>query len=51
MSEEPKKVSAVAKKQKKVIEQWAETKDPYVNALYKKLRNNQKKITKIDEVD
>lgn len=40
MSEEQKKVSAVAKKQKKVIEQWAETKDPYVNALYKKLRNN-----------
>ena len=51
MSEEQKKVSAVTKKQKKVIEQWAETKDPYVNALYKKLRNNQKKITKIDEVE
>ena len=51
MSEEQKKVSAVTKKQKKVIEQWAETKDPFVNALYKRLRNCQKKVTKIDEVE
>jgi uncharacterized glyoxalase superfamily metalloenzyme YdcJ len=51
MSEEQKQVSAVSKKQKKVIEQWAETKDPFVNALYKRLRNAQKKLTKIDEVD
>ena len=51
MSEEQKQVSASSKKQKKVIEQWAETKDPFVNALYKKLRNAQKKLTKIDEVD
>jgi hypothetical protein len=33
------------------IEQWADTKDPYVNQLYKKLRNNQKKMTKIAEVE
>lgn len=51
MSEEQKNVSAVSKKQKKVIEQWADTKDSYVNALYKKLRNSQKKLTKIDEVE
>ena len=51
MSEEQKQVSAVSKKQKKVLEQWAETKDPFVNALYKKLRNSQKKLTKIDEVE
>ena len=51
MSEEQKNVSAVSKKQKKVIEQWAETKDAFVNALYKKLRNSQKKLTKIDEVE
>jgi hypothetical protein len=31
--------SAVSKKQKKVIEQWADTQDAYVNKLYKKLRN------------
>lgn len=43
--------SAVSKKQKKQIEQWAETKDPFVNQLYKKLRNGQKKLTKIDEVE
>lgn len=51
MSEEQKQVSAVSKKQKKVLEQYADTKDPFVNALYKRLRNAQKKITKIDEVD
>jgi hypothetical protein len=51
MSEEQKQVSAVSKKQKKVIEQWAETKDAFVNALYKKLRNSQKKLTKIEEVE
>ena len=46
--------AAVSKKQKKdtlKIEQWAETKDPYVNQLYKRLRNNQKKINKINEVE
>jgi hypothetical protein len=51
MSEEQKQVSAVSKKQKKVIEQWAETKDPFVNALYKRLRNSQKKLTKIEDVE
>jgi hypothetical protein len=51
MSEEQKQVSAVSKKQKKVIEQWAETKDPFVNALYKRLRNGQKKLTKIEDVE
>jgi hypothetical protein len=51
MSEEQKQVSAVSKKQKKVIEQWAETKDAFVNALYKRLRNAQKKLTKIDDVE
>jgi hypothetical protein len=51
MSEEQKQVSSVSKKQKKVLEQWADTKDAYVNALYKRLRNAQKKLTKIDEVD
>ena len=41
------------KKQKKdtKIDQWAETKDPFVNQLYKRLRNNAKKINKINEVE
>jgi gas vesicle protein len=43
------------KKQKKdigpKIEQWADTKDPYVNQLYKKLRNISKKINKISDVE
>jgi hypothetical protein len=43
--------SVVSKKQKKVIEQWAETKDPYVNKLYKKLRNGQKKLNDIEDVE
>ena len=51
MSEEQKQVSAVSKKQKKVLEQYADTKDAFVNALYKRLRNAQKKLTKIDEVE
>lgn len=33
------------------IEQWAETKDPFVNNLYKRLRNGQKKINQIKELD
>jgi|LauGreDrversion4_2_1035121.scaffolds.fasta_scaffold250172_1 gas vesicle protein len=45
-----------AKKQQKKdigpkIEQWADTKDPFVNNLYKRLRNTQKKINKIAEVE
>lgn len=40
-----------SKKETKVIEQWADTKDPYVNQLYKRLRNSQKKINKIVEVE
>ena len=51
MSEEQKQVSAVSKKQKNGLEQYADTKDAFVNALYKKLRNAQKKLTKIDEVE
>lgn len=44
-------VSAVSKKTKKVIEQWADTQDAYVNKLYKKLRNGQKKLNDIQEVE
>ena len=33
------------------IDQWAETKDPFVNQLYKRLRGNQKKMNKIKEVE
>lgn len=40
-----------AKKDTKVLEQWADTKDPFVNQLYKKLRNIQKKINSILEVE
>ena len=40
-----------AKKDTKVLEQWADTKDPFVNQLYKKLRNSQKKINSILEVE
>ena len=43
--------SAVSKKQKKQIEQWAETNDAFVNQLYKKLRNGQKKLNNIAEVE
>jgi hypothetical protein len=46
--------SQVAKKGKKdtlKIEQWAETKDPFVNQLYKRLRNSQKKLARIAEVE
>lgn len=43
--------SAVSKKTKKVIEQWAETPDAFVNKLYKKLRNGQKKLNDIAEVE
>lgn len=43
--------SAVSKKTKKVIEQWADTPDAYVNKLYKKLRNGQKKLNDIQEVE
>ena len=37
--------------QDKKLEQWAETKDPFVNNLYKRLRNNQKKIKQIQELE
>lgn len=40
-----------SKKDTKVLEQWADTKDPFVNQLYKKLRNSQKKINSILEVE
>ncbi len=40
-----------SKKDAKLLEQWAETKDPFVNQLYKRLRNSQKKINKIKEVE
>jgi gas vesicle protein len=40
-----------SKKKNKVVDQWADTKDPFVNQLYKRLRNSQKKINKINEVD
>lgn len=43
--------SGVSKKQKKVIEQWADTQDAYVNKLYKKLRNGQKKLNDITDVE
>jgi hypothetical protein len=43
--------SAVSKKTKKVIEQWADTQDAFVNKLYKKLRNSQKKLNDISEVE
>ena len=43
--------SAVSKKTKKVIEQWADTQDAFVNKLYKKLRNGQKKLNDIQEVE
>ena len=33
------------------IDQWAETKDAYVNALYKRLRNGQKKLGQIKELE
>jgi hypothetical protein len=46
-------ITAVKKNKKDThkIEQWAETKDAYVNQLYKRLRNNQKKLTKINEIE
>lgn len=31
------------------VEQWADTKDPFVNVIYKKLRNKNKKLDKIKE--
>lgn len=47
--------TAVSKKQQKKdtfkIEQWAQTQDPFVNQLYKRLRNNQKKIKDITEIE
>ena len=43
--------SKKAQKSTSNIEQWAETKDPYVNQLYKKLRNIAKKLNKIEDVE
>jgi hypothetical protein len=46
--------AAASKKQCKKdtkIEKWAETKDPFINALYKKLRNSQKKLNQIKETE
>lgn len=40
-----------SKKDTKVLEQWADTKDPFVNQLYKRLRNAQKKLNKFKEVE
>ena len=33
------------------VDQWADTKDPFVNSIYKKLRNKKKKLDKIKETD
>jgi hypothetical protein len=33
----------------KAVEQYADTKDPFVNSIYKKLRNKKKKLDKISE--
>ena len=33
------------------VDKWADTKDPFVNQLYKRLRNNLKKLNKIQEVE
>lgn len=33
------------------VEQWADTKDPFVNMIYKKLRNKKKKLDKIKETE
>lgn len=33
------------------LEQWANTTDPFINLIYKKLRNNNKKIMKIKETE
>lgn len=35
----------------KVVEQYADTKDPFVNQIYKKLRNKKKKLDKITETE
>lgn len=35
----------------KAVEQYAETKDPFVNQIYKKLRNKKKKLDKILETE
>ena len=35
----------------KVVEQYADTKDPFVNQIYKKLRNKKKKLDKIKETE
>lgn len=34
-----------------VVEQYADTKDPFVNQIYKKLRNKKKKLDKIKETE
>jgi hypothetical protein len=33
------------------VDQWADTKDPFVNMIYKKLRNKKKKLDKIKETE
>lgn len=33
------------------MELWADTKDPFVNMIYKKLRNKNKKVEKIKETE
>jgi hypothetical protein len=33
------------------VEQYAETSDPFVNLIYKKLRNKNKKLQKIAETE
>lgn len=35
----------------KTVEQYADTKDPFVNQIYKKLRNKKKKLDKINETE
>jgi len=42
-----KKTKSIAK----AVEQYADTKDPFVNSIYKKLRNKKKKLDKINETE
>jgi len=33
------------------VEQWADTKDPFVNGIYKKLKNKKKKLDNIQVLE
>ena len=39
----------ISKKKDTKVDQWADTTDPFVNSIYKKLRNKKKKLDKIDQ--